>query len=143
MSENAILSDIVTDIRSILGPAVANVSVTRAEIGLYFTGIALDIGTAGVCQTPTRAEMDDACCHTECDPVLPPGTLRGRKAVELLEHVSSPHLMRRAVAIATLNALADASWKRQPNPDVELRQDVDAFDAAAIQPGEHVALVGA
>src|SRR6478735_11830610 len=131
MSENAILTDIVTDVRTTLGPAVANITVTRAEIGLYFTGIALDIGTAGVCQTPARAEMHAACCHTEFDPVLPPGTLRGRKAVELLEHVASPHPLRRAVAIATLNALADASWKRQPHPDVDLRAGVDAFDAAA------------
>lgn len=143
MNANAILSDIVAEVHATLGPAVGNISVARAVAGMYFTGVALDNGTAGVCQTPARAEIHDACCHTEYDPVLAPGTLRGRRASDLLEHVTSANPMHRALAIATLNALADACWKRRPHADVELRENVDAFDAAAIQPGERVALVGA
>ncbi|MFO1027155.1 MAG: DUF364 domain-containing protein [Acetobacteraceae bacterium] len=143
MITNAILSDLVAEIHATLGPAVANISVTRAVAGMYFTGVALDNGTAGVCHTPARTEIHDACCHTVFDPVLAPGTLRGRRATELLEHVMSSNAMHRALAIATLNALADACWKRQPHADVVLREDVDAFDAAAIRPGERVALVGA
>lgn len=143
MTTSGILTDIVADIGAILGPDLDTITVTRAVIGLYFTGVALDIGTAGVCATPARVEMHAACCPTAHDVILAPGTLRGRRALELLAEISSPHPLRRAVGIATLNALADAAWQRQPRAGVELRAGVDAFDAAAIQPNEHVVLVGA
>jgi uncharacterized protein (DUF4213/DUF364 family) len=76
--------------------------------------------------------------------VMPfPGTLRGRRAAEMLDQAQSPNLIARALGIATMNALAELVWQRCPHPGVDLRQRLDAFDAAAIQPQEHVVLVGA
>jgi uncharacterized protein len=66
----------------------------------------------------------------------PPG---GRCAREAL----SSHGIRRAVGIATVNALADCCWQRRPHPDIELRQGVDAFDATDIRHGDKVVVVGA
>ena len=90
-----------------------------------------------------KTTLHAACCPEAGDTVIPPGTLRGRRAVDLLEEISSPHALRRAVGIATLNALADACWQRCPHPEIVLREEMDAFDAAAIVAGEHVVLVGA
>ncbi len=42
-----------------------------------------------------------------------------------------------------MNALADMCWERRAPRGVELRTGVDAYDAADIQPGEHVVVVGA
>ena len=42
-----------------------------------------------------------------------------------------------------MNALAEVCWRRRPHPEVDLRLGVDAFDAAEIHAGEHVAVVGA
>ena len=42
-----------------------------------------------------------------------------------------------------MNALADMCWERHATRGVELRSGVDAYDAAAIQPGENVVVVGA
>jgi uncharacterized protein len=66
----------------------------------------------------------------------PPG---GRCAREAL----SSHGIRRAVGIATVNALADCCWQRRPHPDVKLRHGVDAFDATEIHRGDRVVVVGA
>jgi len=140
---DSILADIAAEAGTILGAELADITLTRAVVGLYFTGVALSTGTAGVCATPARTELHAACCPTTDDTVIAPGTLRGRRAADVLAELASPHALRRAVAIATLNALAEACWRRCPQPGVLLREDVDGFDAAAIAPGEHVVLVGA
>jgi uncharacterized protein (DUF4213/DUF364 family) len=61
----------------------------------------------------------------------------------LLGELRSPYKLRRAVGVATLNALAEACLQRGAVPDCVLHAGLDAFDAAAIEPGEHVVLVGA
>ncbi|HZU87838.1 MAG TPA: DUF364 domain-containing protein, partial [Stellaceae bacterium] len=55
----------------------------------------------------------------------------------------SAHGIRRAIGIATVNALADYCWRRRPHPDVALHHGVDAFDATEIRPGDRVVVVGA
>jgi len=42
-----------------------------------------------------------------------------------------------------MNALADMCWQRRVTTGVDLHTGVDAYDAARIQPGEHVVVVGA
>jgi uncharacterized protein (DUF4213/DUF364 family) len=72
-----------------------------------------------------------------------PGKLRGRRAADVAREALSGHGIRRTVGIATVNALADYCWQRRPHPDVELRHDVDAFDATDIRHGDKVVVVGA
>jgi uncharacterized protein (DUF4213/DUF364 family) len=69
--------------------------------------------------------------------------LRGRRGAELAREALSGHGIRRAVGIATVNALADCCWERRPHPRVELRQGIDAFDATDIRHGDKVVVVGA
>jgi hypothetical protein len=59
-----------------------------------------------------------------------PGKMRGRRAADFLDEVRQQDGIRRAVGIATMNALAALCWERRPHPDVELEIGVDAFDAA-------------
>jgi len=72
-----------------------------------------------------------------------PGKLRGRRGADLAREALSGHGIRRAVGIATVNALADVCWQRRPHPDVELQAGVDAFDATDIRPVDKVVVVGA
>jgi uncharacterized protein len=51
--------------------------------------------------------------------------------------------LRRAVGIATLNALAELCWQRRPTPGVDLLPGIDAFDATVLHDGERIVLVGA
>ncbi len=140
---DSILAETRTEIASILGGDLAAITVRRAVIGVYFTAVFLSAGTAGVCATPAKTAIHPACCPTTDDTVLPPGTLAGRPALSLLDELESPHPLRRVIGIATLNALAEACWRRHPDPAAILEVNIDAFDAAAIAPGEHVVLVGA
>jgi uncharacterized protein len=72
MGNDGILGEIRADASAILGPALADITVFRAVIGVYFTGVQLSTGTAGVCSTPSRAELHAACCPDAGDTVLPP-----------------------------------------------------------------------
>ena len=72
-----------------------------------------------------------------------PGKLRGRPVRDLLRETEAASGIRRAVGVATMNALADMCWERQATRGVELRIGVDAYDAAGIQLGENVVVVGA
>ena len=71
-----------------------------------------------------------------------PGKLSGRPVRALLKETAAVGGIRRAVGIATMNALGTC-WERAALPDVELTAGVDAYDTAAIQPGDHVAGVRA
>ena len=143
MQTEGILAETIAEAERILGSDLDRITVERVVIGLFFTGAALSTGTAGACATPVNYRPDAACCPGSVATLAFSGALRGRPARDLLVEAASPHAIRRAVGVAVLNALADASWRRRPHPAAELRTGIDAFDAAAIGPGEHVVLVGA
>lgn len=138
-----IVSETVEDIRRIMGSDVNAVTVERVVIGLFFTGVKLSSGTAGTAATPLRGIPEAVCCPTSAMAMPFPGKLRGRPAIDLLPEVESASPIRRAVGVATMNALAEMCWNRQPDPVAELQSGVDAFDAAGIRPGDHVVVVGA
>jgi uncharacterized protein (DUF4213/DUF364 family) len=138
MQTEPILAETVASIQRILGVDLDRIVIERAVIGLFFTGVKLNTGIAGACATPLRSIPEAVCCPSSAMAMPFPGKLRGRPARELLREIGAPSGIRRAVGVATMNALADMCWQRGETPDVELRAGVDAYDAADIQPGEHV-----
>ena len=140
---NSILGETIALIGEILGPELDEVAVDRAVVGLFFTGVKLSTGTAGSSATPIKSIPEAVCCPSSAMAMPFPGKLRGRRAADLAREALSGHGIRRAVGIATINALADLCWHRRPHPDVELRYDIDAFDATDTRPGDRVVVVGA
>jgi len=143
MRTDGVLAETIAAADQILGSDLDRITVERAVVGLFFTGVALSCGTTGACVTPQKSTLEPSCCPSSPAMVAFPDPLRGRPARELLAEAASPHPLRRAVGVAVLNALAESCWQRRPHPGVELLGGIDAFDAAAIAPGEHVVLVGA
>jgi uncharacterized protein (DUF4213/DUF364 family) len=138
-----ILGETIAAIGAILGPELADIVVERVVVGLFFTGVKLTNGSAGSCATPIKTIPEAVCCPSSAMAMPFPGKLAGRRAADLAREALSGHGIRRAVGIATLNALADCCWQRRPHPDVELRPAVDAFDATEIRAGDKVVVVGA
>jgi uncharacterized protein len=141
--EKPILKETLAAIPEILGPELAGITVERAVIGLFFTGVKLSNGTAGACATPIKTIPEAVCCPSSAIAMPFPGKLRGRPAVELAEEALGENGIRRAVGIAAMNALADTCWHRRPHSETELRLGIDAFDATDIRPGDNVVVVGA
>jgi uncharacterized protein (DUF4213/DUF364 family) len=140
---SSILGDIIAMIGSILGPELDEITIERAVVGLFFTGVKLSNGIAGTGATPIKSIPEAVCCPSSAMAMPFPGKLRGRRAADVAREALSDHGIRRTVGIATVNALADYCWQRRPHPDVELRHDVDAFDATDIRHGDKVVVVGA
>jgi uncharacterized protein len=139
--KSPILRETIAEIRNLLGRDLEAMTIERAVVGLYFTGVKLDGGTAGTCGTP-RDIQEAACCPMSAATPFPQ-RLKGCRAADAVEQAFSDHPLRRAVGIATANALADLCWQHRPHPDVELHAGLDAFDATEFRPGDRIVLVGA
>lgn len=140
--QSSVLDETIAAVADILGPELGTITVERAVIGLFFTGVKLSSGEAGACATPREAVPEGVCCPLSAGRA-PFRVLHGRPAAELMRDAARPEGLARAVGIATLNALAERCWRRRPHPAMELRPGVDAFDAAGIGEGEQTVLVGA
>jgi uncharacterized protein len=138
-----ILGETIAEIGAILGTELDEIVVERVVVGLFFTGVKLKNGSAGSCATPIKTIPEAVCCPSSAMAMPFPGKLAGRRAADLAREALSGHGIRRAVGIATVNALADRCWQRRPHPDVELRPRVDAFDATEIRKSDKVVVVGA
>ena len=138
-----ILSETIEAVRSVLGRELDGLTVERAVVGLFFTGVKLSNGIAGACATPIKTIPESVCCPSSAMSMPFPGKLRGRPAFDLAQEALGENGIRRAVGIAAMNALADTCWRRRPNPDTELQLGIDAFDATEIYPGDRVVVVGA
>jgi len=141
--DKAILPETLAAIRDVLGPELDGITVERAVIGLFFTGVKLDNGIAGACATPIKTIPGAVCCPSSAMAMPFPGKLTGRPAFDLAREALGDNGIRRAVGIAAMNALADTCWRRRPHPETELRLGIDAFDATEIRPGDKVVVVGA
>jgi uncharacterized protein (DUF4213/DUF364 family) len=145
---SGILTETIAGVTDILGDDLDRIAVERAVLGLFFTGVKLSAGrdgiqTAGSCATPREAIAGDVCCPVSAQAVPFPGRLKGRPAAELLQDALSEDGLRRALGIATLNALAELCWRRRPHRGVDLLTGADAFEATEINAAQRVVIVGA
>jgi uncharacterized protein len=93
MQTEPILVETIASIQDILGADLDRITVERAVVGLFFTGVKLDTGVTGACATPLRSIPDARALPLS-------GKLRGRLAGELLKEAAAPIGIRRAVGIA-------------------------------------------
>jgi uncharacterized protein (DUF4213/DUF364 family) len=143
MPDGTILSETIAAIREIAPDEVARATIERVVVGLFFTGVKLSTGQVGACATPIKTIPDAVCCPSSTHAMPFPGKMRGRRAADFLDEVHQRDGIRRAVGIATMNALAELCWQARPRTDVVMETGVDAFDAAGISPGQTVVVVGA
>ena len=141
--QSSILAETIATVTDILGPELDHITVERAVIGLFFTGVKLSTGHAGACATPIKSIPEAVCCPSSAMAMPFPGKMKGKRARDAMKEASSDHGIRRGVGIATLNALAELCWERRPHPLVELRSGIDAFDANDFRPGDQTVVVGA
>jgi uncharacterized protein (DUF4213/DUF364 family) len=140
---HSILHDTIETIGEILGPELDRITVERAVVGVFFTGVELDNGIVGACATPIETVRETFCCASAVAGGRSPGNISGCPAFALAREALGPNGLGRGLGIAALNALADTCWRRRPHPEAELRVGVDAFDATEIGPADKVVVVGA
>jgi uncharacterized protein (DUF4213/DUF364 family) len=138
-----ILHDTIETIGDILGPELDRITVERAVVGIFFTGVKLSNGIAGACATPIETVRETFCCASAVAGGRSPGNISGCPAFTLAGEALGPNGLGRGLGIAALNALADTCWRRRPHLEAELRIGVDAFDATEIRAADKVVVIGA
>lgn len=140
---HGILAETRDRIAEILGPDLDGLTIDRVVLGVFFTGVKLSNGFGGLCATPIKTLPEAVCCPSSVHAMPLPGRLRGRRAADCLDELDRESGLRRAVGVAVMNALTAVCRERQGSAAPALRTDTDAFDAARIEPGDQVVLVGA
>ncbi|QDX80351.1 Fis family transcriptional regulator [Denitratisoma sp. DHT3] len=143
MPTTSLLAELHATVVDRLGPEAEALTLERAVLGIFFTGVKLSNGAGGLCATPIKNVPEAVCCPSSAKAMPTPGKIAGRKVLSVLDDLYRPQDLRRGLAIATLNALAESLWLRDgPPAGIDLRFG-DAFEALPLSPGQRVALVGA
>jgi uncharacterized protein (DUF4213/DUF364 family) len=116
--------------------------VSDLRIGVFYTAAQLTTGHVGVAFTP-RELQEAVCCPRSAAAAPAAGRLAGQDAWELARYAFAPVPLRRAVGVAVLNALSALAMARYGVPGGRLLTGMDALDAAGVQAGDRVAMVGA
>jgi len=138
-----LLTELVEAVLGRLDPELRTLRLERATLGIFFTGVKLDNGAGGLCATPVKSVPEAVCCPSSASALPIPGKIAGRLAVDVLDDLARPQDLRRALALATLNALVETLWRRDGPPDAVETLEGDAFDALPVAPDDRVVLVGA
>ncbi|MBI4186840.1 MAG: DUF364 domain-containing protein [Chloroflexi bacterium] len=117
-------------------------TVDQVCIGVFYTAVQLSDGHVGVAFTP-RDLADTVCCPRSAAEMPQAGRLRGRTAWDLADEARSRFRLRRAVGVATLNALSASLMAEKGIPGGRIVSNADALDMAHIGAGDSVVLVGA
>jgi uncharacterized protein (DUF4213/DUF364 family) len=140
MNSRGIIEAWISDLQDVLENDLLTVDDIR--IGVFYTAAQLSDGHAGVAFTP-RGLTDSVCCPKSAADAPLAGRLGGRSAWSLAEYALSQAALRRAVGVATLNALSAVALGRREIAEARLLPGVDALDAAKVRPEDRVALIGA
>jgi uncharacterized protein (DUF4213/DUF364 family) len=112
-------------------------------VGIFFTGIKLSTGHAGVAFTPIREIPEAVCCPTSAARMPQAGDLEGKPASEIIKYSLDPNVLKGAIGVATLNALSQLMIEKDDMPEYQIVKGVDGFNLLKIQPEETVSLIGA
>jgi uncharacterized protein (DUF2249 family)/uncharacterized protein (DUF4213/DUF364 family) len=117
-------------------------TVTDVRIGVFYSAVEISTGDVGVAFSP-RDLSDTVCCPKTVAGAPPAGRLIGLGAWEMTSYALAASPLRRAVGIATLNALSAAAINRYGLPEGLFQEGLDALAAAEFRPSDEVVMVGA
>ncbi len=140
---NRILAESIDHVRGILGENMEQLTVERAVIGLFFSGIKLSDGHGGLCFTPIKEIPEAVCCPSSAKAMPLPGKLAGRSVNAYLEDIFRGNILKKTLGIATLNALSASCWDRMTEKGYEIELGKDLFDTLEIDPVRKTVVVGA
>jgi len=112
-------------------------------IGVFFTGVKLSSGHAGVAFTPIGEIPEAVCCPTTAARMPQAGRLERKPLSEILPYALDANVLKSAIGISALNALSQSILESGRGQEYQVVKDTDGFDLLEIQPHETVSLIGA
>ncbi|MBF0990731.1 MAG: DUF364 domain-containing protein [Atopobium sp.] len=142
---NFLLEETATKVKNILGDKINDLSIERAVFGLFFSGVKLSDGQGGLCFTPIKEMPQAVCCPSSARAMPLSGRLTKRSIEETLADLNSNNILRKTLAIATLNALSASCWNagEAKRGGYTLELDKNTFDEVEIPVEGKTVVVGA
>ena len=112
-------------------------------IGIFFTGVKLSTGHAGVAFTPIGEIPEAVCCPTTAARMPQAGNLEGIPVSDILKYGLDMNVLKSAIGVATLNALSECVTESEKRREYNTIKEKDGFDLLEINPDETVTLIGA
>ena len=138
-----ILNETTCLVKAKLASEYEDITVERVMIGIFFSGVKLSNGFAGISYTPVKDVPQAVCCPSSAGRIFDPIKIYGMPAAEVLTALTSNEPIKAAVAIATLNALSAVCWERGLATDDCIQMNSDAIDAVRMPADCSVAVIGA
>lgn len=142
---NFLLEETATKVKDILGDKINDLSIERVVFGLFFSGVKLSDGQGGLCFTPVKEMPQAVCCPSSARAMPLSGKLTKRSIEETLADLNSNNILRKTLAIATLNALSASCWNagEAKRDGYALELDKNTFDEVEIPVEGKTVVVGA
>ena len=88
---------------------IDQLSITPKEIriGVFYTGVVLSSGHAGMSYTPVQEIPEAVCCPRSHAKMPAAGELLNKQITELMDYALDDNVLKAAVGMATINALSD------------------------------------
>ncbi len=141
--QGEILKETQEQVLAILGKKVQTLTVERLVFGIFYTGVKLNNGDGGLCFTPIKEIPEAVCCPSSARVMPASGKLKGQPVTYFLQEMFAASPMKRALAIAVLNALSSTCWRLQPPVDYQVKMGHDPLDEVVIPKDARVVVVGA
>lgn len=119
---------------------ISSITVERAVVGIFFTGVKLSTGHGGMCATPVKAIPAAVCCPSSAKEMPFSGKMEGRSIEWILDQLDSTHILLKTIAIAALNALSAMEFEKG---GYEIDNETDSFDTVELRKDSTVVVVGA
>jgi uncharacterized protein (DUF4213/DUF364 family) len=139
----SILKETAGLVKAKLASEYEAITIERVTIGMFFSGVKLSNGFAGLSYTPVKDVPQAVCCPSSAGRIFDPIKIYGMPAAEVLTALTSNEPIKAAVAIATLNALSAVCWERGLAGDYRIQMNSDAIDAVRMPADCSVAVIGA
>ena len=85
-----------------------NITPKEIRIGVFYTGVVLSSGHAGMSYTPVQEIPEAVCCPRSHAKMPAAGELLNKQITELMDYALDDNPLKAAVGMATLNALSAA-----------------------------------
>ncbi len=145
-TSGSILEETKTRLIERYGSGLSDLTLERVVIGIFYTGVKLSNGASGICFTPIKDIPESVCCPSSAKAMPRAGRLKGMHVTDTFEYLTQHAPIKRAIAIATLNALSEGIWQANPQEGAgfyKIREGDDIFADIHLETVKKAVVVGA
>jgi uncharacterized protein (DUF4213/DUF364 family) len=142
-TDATILEETIDLIRDQLDSRLRTLAIAACRVGVFFTGLKLNSGHAGVAFTPVAEIGEAVCCPRSAARMPDAGRLTHKNIEEILDYALSANVLKSAIGVASINALSSFLFDQGIKQDYDIHYDRDGLDLLKIGPDDIVCLVGA